>query len=419
MLSYAWLYFLYRLAGYERIEERLQAAHEKNAARLLAAILRLRAVYIKLGQVLSVLGGILPAVFTDHLAGLQDAVPPHPYKDILRRWHDEFGRYPGEMGIELTHTPLASASLGQVHRAKDSEGRDLAVKIQYPGIERIVEMDLQVISRITRILDWAFPSMHYHRIKDQVVDVIRRELDYRSEAENLHALAANFAGDPDVIFPEIIPEYSSARVLCMSYMEGIKIGDRKALIAAGINPSEVAKKLSETFFKQLLKDRLFHADPHPGNFLVRPGPQLVFLDFGAVEPVREPLMRGMAKVFMGYISKNDELVIDGIETMGFKSLSGDREVFERAIKHYFDKILRLDPKDMARPQAGALRDFADPRQANVGIRELARAFEYPQGYFYIERSLFLLLGLCLNLDRHVDPLAAGAPYAMEFLFKGE
>ncbi len=417
LASYVSLYLLYKIFGGERLAARIARTHEKNADRVLTGILELKAVYIKLGQVLSVLGGILPQAFSDKLAGLQDSVPAHPYRDIERRFREEFGKTPSEMGLDFEKVPEASASLGQVHRATDASGRQLAIKVQYPDIERIVEMDLKVLERVTRLLDWFFPDFHYHRIREQIADVVRRELDYRAEARNMAAIAANFAGDPDVLFPEVIPEYTSGRVLAMTFMQGMKIGNRKALIEAGIDPKAVVKKLAETFFKQVLKDRMFHADPHPGNFLVQPGPKLVFLDFGAVEPVREPLMRGMRKVFLGYISKNDQLVLQGVEIMGFKSLTGDRAVFEHAVKHYFEKILRYKPEDLAKLNPETIRDFADLRQLDVSFRDLARAFQYPEGYFYIERSMLLLLGLCMMLDYTLDPLIVGAPYAMQLILE--
>ena len=417
LASYLSLYLLYKVFGADRIRARIERTHEKNADRVLTGILELKAVYIKLGQVLSVMGGILPAAFADKLVGLQDAVPPHPYKDIERRFREEFGKSPEEMGLALEPVPLASASLGQVHRATDAQGRDLAIKVQYPDIEKIVEMDLKVLTRVTRILDWFFPDFHYHRIRDQIADVVRRELDYRSEARNMATFAANFADDPDVLCPEVVPEYTSGRVLAMTFMEGIKIGNRRVLMEAGIEPAAVVKKLAQVFFKQVLKDRLIHADPHPGNFLVRPGPKLVVLDFGAVEPVREPLMKGMRKVFLGYISRNDQLVLEGVEIMGFEAVTGDRAVFERSVKHYFEKLLRYRPEDLAKLNPEIIKDFTDLKQLDVSFRDLARSFQYPEGYFYIERSMLLLLGLCVSLDYTLDPLIVGAPYAMQLILE--
>ncbi|MFN7950347.1 MAG: AarF/UbiB family protein [bacterium] len=417
LASYIGLYTLYKLFGADRIRARIDRTHERNAQRVLDGILELKAVYIKLGQVLSVMSQVLPPVFSEKLVGLQDAVPPHPYKDIERRFREEFGKTPQEMGLALNPVPLASASLGQVHRATDPDGRVLAIKVQYPDIEKIVEMDLAVLARVTRILDWFFPDFHYHRIREQIVDVVRRELDYRSEARNMATFAANFADDPDVLCPEVVPEYTSGRVLAMTFMEGCKIGNRKALIDAGIDPQAVVKKLAHIFFKQVLKDRLFHADPHPGNFLVQPGPKIVVLDFGAVEPIREELMKGMRLVFLGYISRNDQLVLNGVEVMGFKSLTGDRAVFERSVKHYFEKILRYRPEDLAKMSPDVIRDFADLKQLDVSFTDLARAFQYPEGYFYIERTMLLLLGLCMTLDYTLDPLIVGAPYAMQLILE--
>lgn len=403
---------------------KLEASTHKRCARILHnGILRLEGVYIKAGQFISMMTGFLPDAYLEELEGMQDAVPPRPYEAIRTRIDRELG---GNPFTDLSRVPVASASLGQVHLARLRRGEidtEVAIKVQYPGIERIVSTDLAMIRIVIRVIALFLPGMHYERVYDDLSVTIRGELNYLQEGKNAEAIQANFSGDPYVEFPKIIWDLTTSRVLTMERQTGIKITDVEALTAAGIRPIDVIEKLVQSYFKQLLVDSLYHADPHPGNFFVKKAadgrPIIVFLDFGSVARFPDDFREGMRAVVYGYMSRDDHKVIEGMRQMGFASAGGDEEVFERAVRHYMDKLLHFAPSDFSQIDISEFDLRKNMTEMQVSFRELTRSFEVPRNWFYVERTLALLLGLCARLDPSVDAFVFGFPYAVQFVFGGD
>jgi predicted unusual protein kinase regulating ubiquinone biosynthesis (AarF/ABC1/UbiB family) len=201
----------------------------------------------------------------------------------------------------------------------------------------------------------------------------------------------------------------------MEWMEGIKITHIDSLTSEGINPTEVTVKLVTTYYKQMLVDRLFHADPHPGNILVRRGPKLVFLDFGAVGEVTEDLQVGMRMIVLGYIMRSEEMVLDGVKRMGFFSSDGSPELLEKTVRSWFKTIINLDIKDYSRLDIRDLTKKCDIASFFKNFRELSKSFAYPKNYFLIEKTLVVLFGLCATLDPKVNALELGFPYFQKFI----
>jgi ubiquinone biosynthesis protein len=414
-LSYGRLWVARRLLGSRRMEAAYARAHTKNARRLYRGFLRLRGVYIKLGQVLSVLGSFLPAEFIAELEGLQDQVPPQPYKKVRRRFLKDHGAPPEALFASFEQVPLAAASLGQVHRARLKSGEPVAVKVLYAGIGRIIQIDLKVIQWVFAVYRRIVPIYQLENIFGQLREVLTRETDYDNEAQNLERLAANFADQPQVRFPKVYRELSTRSILVLEFLEGIKITDIEALDAAGISRRQVVELLVRAYYQQLLVDGLFHADPHPGNFLVQPGPTLVMLDFGAVEPVRENLKAGMITFLRGLMSRDDAVALAGIEQMGWVAPNGNRELLEQTVRYYFTKLVSMRIEDYSKIDVEQVVSKKELRWARGKLRELMRSVSYPEGYFYIERSLILLFGLCAVVDRTVNAIELGFPYAMQFI----
>lgn len=412
-----------RIAGRKRTRRLERRVHAVSARILHKGILALEGVYIKLGQFMSMLTGLLPDQYLDELQDLQDAVPPRPYEAIKRRIESELSRPIEEIFQEFDREATASASLGQVHMGRLRDGREVAVKVQYPGIERVVRTDLGVVRIVAGVIDFFLPELNYKNVYEDLKKTITRELDYESEGRNAEAISARFEENPHVEFPEIYWEYTTPKVLCMERMRGIKILDVEAIEEAGIRPIDVIEVLVQAYFKQLLVDGFYHADPHPGNFFVRKAPDakpiIVFLDFGAVAEFPENFKDGMRTVVYGYMLRDDKRVIEGMRQMGFEAAGADEEVFEKAVRHYMDKLLRFAPEDFSNLD---LREFDIRRnleEMQVSFRELARAFQVPQNWFYVERTLTLLMGLCARLDPKVDAFLYGFPYAVEFVFGGD
>lgn len=410
-----------RLPGW--LHRRRKSVDEINAKRLLRAILRLRGVYIKLGQVLSIMGGFLPRVYTKELEQLQDAVPPTPFSDLEDTFYEDFGRPASELYAHIEEEPIAAASLGQVHEAHLEDGQRLAVKVLYPGIREVIKVDLRVLRLAIIVYSWFIPMQNIQRVHDALVDLLRRETEYLHEAEMMRTMAANFSHRKDILFPEVIEELTTRNVLTMTFMEGLKINRVEEMEGLGIDPHAVAVRLVESFYEQVFVHRLFHADPHPGNFLVQAGrkpsrPKIVILDFGAISEVRQELVDGMIDVLQGLFDEDQDLLLEGFYEMGFASHGANRELLEKTVGTYFQKLLRIQdrtPGALMRASPEELEQLADPEVAADELRELMKSVDYPEGWFYVERASVLMFWLVGQIDADVDPMRIGFPYVMPLL----
>jgi ubiquinone biosynthesis protein len=403
----------------EWLKARRRRVDLANARRLLRAMLRLRGVFIKLGQVLSIMGGFLPRVYARELEQLQDQVPPHPFSDLAVALRASFGKEPDEVFARIEHEPLAAASLGQVHVAYLSDGRKVAVKFLYPNIRAMIAVDMRVLMLAIKVYQRFVPVAKIERVHEQLVDMLRRETDYLHEAECMRRMAQSFAGDAGMAFPEPIAELTTRDVLTMTFMEGTKITHRAELEAAGVRMGDVAVRLVQAFYKMLFVDRFFHADPHPGNFLIEAsrdgGFRLVVLDFGAVCAARDELIDGMIDVLQGYFTQDDAAVLRGFRRMGFVAEGGNEALLERTVKAYFAKLLKIKdrtPAALMRQRPEQLEKLVDPEVERGELQELMRSFEYPEDWFYVERACILMFWLAAQLDPELDTMTAGFPYVM-------
>ncbi|UCH28250.1 MAG: AarF/ABC1/UbiB kinase family protein [Myxococcales bacterium] len=405
------------------LERRQARVDETNSRRLLADILKLRGVYIKLGQVLSIMGGFLPAVYIKKLETLQDAVPPHPFDEIERAFIDSLRAKPEAFFESMDRDPVAAASLGQVHVAYMDDGRKVAVKVLYPGIRDVVRIDLRVIRLMVRVYKWFVPVQNIEAVHASLVDLLRRETDYIHEAECMGRMAANFDDDDHILFPEVIEQVTTKDVLTMTFMEGIKITRLDEIRERGVNLDKLGERLVKSFYKQVFVHRFFHADPHPGNFLVQPiegtdDAKLVILDFGAISVVDEKTVFGMVDVLRGFFEQNDELVLRGIEDIGFVAEGGDRELLDQTVKTYFQKLLKLEsytPSMLMKSNSKELEALADPEVERRELRSLMRSVHYPDGWFYVERASVMMFWLAGQIAPDLNQFQVGFPYVLPLL----
>lgn len=420
LASFLWQLFLrkiFRRAAW--VERRWDKLHERNARRLYRGCVRLRGVFIKMGQVLSIMGTFLPRPYVRELEQLQDAVPPHRTSTIKRAIEKSLGRSVDDLYASFSDKAVAAASLGQVHEAVTKDGRRVAVKVLYPNVATIIRIDLRVIGWAMKVYKWFVPVGQLDRFLEQLRDMLERETDFQNEARCIERMSRNFADDPDVLFPEVVPELSSRAVLTMTFMEGVKISNLTALAELGLAPDAVATKLVQTFYRSVFHDRFFHADPHPGNFFVQRGERgqvkLVVLDLGSASEVLPNLVDGMTAVLSGFLTKNDALLLEGIETMGFVADGGDRGLLERTVKRYFEKLLDLDLADLSRIDAQQAEALLDPELKKGELRALMKAINYPLGWFYVERAAIILFGLSAQLAPRLNTVQVGFPYVVRFM----
>lgn len=418
IISYAWVWVLTRHGSVEARRRRFERAHRKNAARLAGGFVQLRGVFIKTGQVLSVTGTFLPAAYGEALAKLQDKVPARPFREVAGRLEEAFGPDALSLFGSFERTPVAAASLAQVHRATTRDGRELAVKVLYPDIERLVRIDLSVLRSLLPVVRLLLPVSRVERVLDQLAAMLSRETDYAHERQNIERVRAIFAGRSDVVVPQVEAELTRAGVLSMSFEQGVKINDHGALSRIGVDPEAVAKLLVSCYFTMLFQHRVFHADPHPGNLLVREGPKLVILDYGAVEEVTERLQQGMKRVVLGVMTKNDDEVLRGVEAMGFVAETGDRELLARVGREYLAVLGSLKITDFSKLDREQMEKLSGYEQLRGKLRDVMKSVEYPEGYFYVERTLALLFGLVGQLSPKLGLPGLVLPYASQAFLLG-
>ena len=413
------------------VEHKLRLLNLRNARRIERTIVELQGLFIKVGQLISIMTNFLPEEFRRELEGLQDAVPPRPFKDIEARLREDLGQLPAETFAQFEQRPIASASIGQVHLARLHDGTKVAVKVQYPDIEQIVQADLQTLRRIFRIIGWFIPYQGLDELYREIRSIVMEELDYRAEADNAEAIAANFEGRADVAFPKVVRELSGQRVLVTHFEKGCKITDKAGVKALGLDRGQLARQVVEIYCQQIFTDGAYHADPHPGNLLVRPAedpnepPTIVFLDFGAVAEIPANVRAGIVELIQGALTRDTRRIVTAMKQMGFVARGADEHMFEQVIEYFhakFQENISLDSlnlKDIKFDPQKGLESVADLRRMDISLRELSENFHIPKEIIVLERTLLLLMGLCTELDPTLNPMTVIRPYLERFVLGDE
>jgi len=424
LFSYLWLALLTQLFREERMRERREQCHFKNARRIEKTITELKGLFIKVGQTLSIMTNFLPEPLTRGLEGLQDQVPPHDYEAIQQRFVHEFGKKPEDLFQDFEPIPIASASLGQVHRARLPDGTLVAVKVQYPEIDKIVEVDLKVMKRIFGLLHFFFPGYGMREVYAEIADMVRKELDYKYEGKNLEILRENFKGETDFLFPDVFWDYSTAKVLTLRFMEGIKITDAEQLEAKGVDLRALAEMLIRGYCKQIFIDGVYHADPHPGNLMVRVEPdgsfRIILVDFGAIAQISETMREGISQFAEGLIKKDTRLLANSLRRMGFVAREDEEEAFDTLVEYFYSKLSSLKIENFKKldvSQFHNIEDIIELKKLNISFRDLMNSFHVPRDWVLLERTLLLALGLTTHLDPQLNPIEIVLPYAEKFVLK--
>lgn len=239
--------------------------------------------FIKLGQVLATRVDMFPPEWIDEFEKLQSDAPALPFEELLPELQVALGQDPHELFDELDPQPIGSASIAQVHRARLKNGEEVVLKIRRPNIIPKIEADLRVLGHIAALAEFEFPELRRYqpgKVVDEFAKSLRRELNLSTEARNMERFARNFAGNDDIVIPQVYTEWTSERLIVQGYIGGIPGNDLEAIEAAGLNRQVLAARGADAVLKMVLIDGYFHADPHPGNVKYLPGNRLAFLDFG-------------------------------------------------------------------------------------------------------------------------------------------
>lgn len=338
----------------------------KHAERTLATFIALGPSYIKLGQWLSTRTDVLPQPYLEVLAKLQDDVPPSDFSLVQETIEKEIGKI-DQVFDKFDKKAKSGASLGQVYLAS-YKGRDVIIKASRPHIEKTVSRDILVLKSIlplaTRFID---PNLRYsvEAMFSQFVETISEEMDYRIEARNLKTIRRNLSHDPMVLIPEVISEITSRHVLSMEYIPGTKITDIATLNAMGLDRERIVSKVHRIFFKMLLKDSIFHADPHPGNISVTSDGRIILYDFGMVGRIDDDTRLKLVRLYLGLIEKDPVRAVNVLIDLGTLEPSVNRYIVEKALEF---SIRSLHGQQVDRMEVKALIDLTNKTMSKFPFR---------------------------------------------------
>jgi ubiquinone biosynthesis protein len=428
LAGYLWLRLWRPVLGPSLYGARLAQRHRSTSKRLVAAILELKGLFIKVGQLISMLTNFLPPEFRAELEQLQDSVPARPLDEVVARITKELGRPPDELFASFDPVPIASASLAQVHVATTHDGRRTAVKVQHADIEVIARLDLESIRRILDLVQMVVRLRGMESYHADIAELIRQELDFTQEAQNIETIAANFAGNADVHFPVVLHELSSERVLTTEFVDGTKVTDFAKLEAQGIDRPALAQRILRVVCQMVFIDGLYHADPHPGNIIVHPDGSFTLVDFGAVGRLAPSMKAGVPMFWDGVIKRDPAKITASLHQMGMiarDQKGGEEEVAERVIAYFQRRFLEqmtaesFSLKDIQVDLRTKLEAMADLKKLDVSFRQLSSAFQVPKEWVIFERAAILTLGLCTAMDPDMNPIKTVAPYLQEFVIGKE
>jgi predicted unusual protein kinase regulating ubiquinone biosynthesis (AarF/ABC1/UbiB family) len=373
---------------------------------------------------------ILPAEITKELEGLQDEVPAVDFALIRAMAESELGLPLEQVFASVESTPLAAASLGQVHRAVLSDGEaaelgfaNVVLKIQRPGIDGIVEVDL---SALRRVAGWLSRIRLVNRradapaLMDEFAATCLEEIDYLNEAANAERFAENFADNPRVRVPGVVWEQSTRRVLVQEDVTNIKITDLDALRAVGIDPAQVADEFAAIMFDQVFIHGFFHADPHPGNIFIQPLEKedefgqtwrMTFIDFGMMGEVPSSLGKALRTTVIAAASRDGAGMVDGMREIGVLMPSADTVELERALTKVFDRFGGISFVEL---------QTIDPREFKAFVNEFsdivrALPFQFPENFLLVIRAISLTSGVCSSVNPQFNIWNAIEPYSAKLI----
>lgn len=395
--------------GSDRKEERLA----NQAVWLRKSLIGLGPTFIKIGQTLGTRADLLPLAYVTEMSALQDQVPAFPTAEAFARIEAELGRSLQACYVEIDSEPIASASLGQVYRARLSSGEEVAVKVQRPDLEQIIGFDIAILHRLVKLTNRFFPRANenadWEGMLREFHTTIFEEMDYVKEGRNADRFRYNFRTWQVIRVPKIYWSHTSRRVLTLEFIRGTKVTDIEGLRARRISAVKVNRLLVRTYLKQLLEDGFFHADPHPGNLLVMDSGHLAFFDFGMVGRITPGLQSQMIDAFFHVVARDIRGLGQDIIDLNFLKPGVDpetvRPVVERLFKIYLNlKLGEVKFKELTYDLAEIVYEYP---------------FRLPANFTYIMRALMTLEGIGIVTDPEFSFFETAKPYAKEFMLRRE
>lgn len=359
--------------------------------------------FIKLGQILSTRPDLLPEEYTSELMKLQDRIPPCPASQIRDVIEEQLGCRVSDIFSKFEDAPLASASIGQVHRAVLKNGREVVVKVQKPGVEKRIKEDLEILEEvIDRLKDHWEPAKRWNLdgLLEEFSYTIRNELDYIREGRNAETFRKNFQRDDSLYVPEVLWEYTRQKVLVMEEVKGVKISEIKSMKGLGLDPSLIARKGAEIYMHMFFRDGFFHGDPHPGNFVILPDGRIALLDFGMVGVMDDLMRMNFIQLMYGIVKGDMSLVMDALRDLGIQGDPKKETMLRKELELLFSYYL-LQPVNELRLSRIVNETFRVIHRYNISL---------PSDLFLLMKTIGMAEGLLSSLDPDFRMITVVEPY---------
>jgi predicted unusual protein kinase regulating ubiquinone biosynthesis (AarF/ABC1/UbiB family) len=398
--SYIWQALRSPFRTADKRREALLDAHIRNALRIVERSKELKGAFMKLVQMLSMRDDILPAEALQVLSVVQSQVPPMEYEEIRDQIKRELGGDPEDLFASFDREAFAAASLGQVHRAVLKSGEDVVVKVQYPGVDETVQQDLSNVKALLHTFTMIGRDVMRQKIDQSDVyreleERLHEELDYINEAKNIALFQKMFRDDPEVIIPEFYPDFSSRRVLTMSFLEGYPFAD---ILKPGVDQTMkdwVAIKYFRVVWRQIFEFGILHTDPHPGNYLITYHPKLAILDFGSIRIFPEEIRAAYHSLAAAIMRRDEKRMTKCFVQLGFLDEDENPKPMVRIMDIVFEPVLKDAPYDP--------RDYDSLERsmeiASIGLEN--RLFKAPGHRVFLARAL-------MGLDAYLKQLGTVA-----------
>ena len=326
-----------------------EATASDRGRRLREMLDELGPTFVKFGQLLSTRPDVIPPDIVIELRGLQDAVTPFPYEQVREVVEAELGLTIEQAFVEFDEIPIASASIGQVHRAVIPDGREVALKVQRPAAARQIEADLGLLYQAAKILRERVRALEFmdpRELVDEFARSIRLELDYGHEARNAAAFRRNFAREPGVVVPEVIRRYSTGRVLALEFLHGTKVSELDLAALSAEQRRDIAYRMADAWMTMVFRHGFFHSDPHPGNIFVLDSGELGLVDFGQAGKLSDEDMTRLTRLFLDAATENVDAIPRHLRDLGVRYAPEREEEFRAEIRVLFDRYYGMRLSDI-------------------------------------------------------------------------
>lgn len=407
-LKIVWNFAIFALClWWDKKRNRVAQNEHKRAVQLRELITKLGPAFIKVGQAMSTRPDLVPPLYLEELTKLQDQLPPFPNKVAYRFIEEELGARPAELYEELTASPIAAASLGQVYKGKLKTGETVAVKVQRPGLAENIALDLYILRGLA-----AWAKKNIGRIRSDLVAImdefgqrIFEEMDYTKEGLNAERFKKLYGHLPEIYVPKIYWEYTGRRVLTMEWVTGTKLTALEEIEAKGIDAKHLIEVGVQCSLRQLLEHGFFHADPHPGNLLASPDGKLVYLDFGMMSEVKTYQRYGLLEAVVHLVNRDFEGLANDYVKLEFLTPDTDLTPIIPALADVFNDALGASVAELN------FKKITDKLSALM----YEYPFRVPAYYALIIRSLVTLEGIAINVEPNFKVLSKAYPYVAKRL----